>query len=64
MFAAGAPNQAPTAVALANATTSLDENTSTAADVKVADIVVTDDGLGTNNLGLTGAARPLRDRRH
>ena len=49
------PNAAPTAVAIANATASLAENTATAAHTKVADIVVTDDGQGTNVLALTGA---------
>jgi Ca2+-binding RTX toxin-like protein len=44
-------NQAPS-VSLANVVASLPENTAT--PVKVADIVVTDDG-GTNNLSLTGA---------
>lgn len=48
-------NQAPTAVALGNPLNSIQENTSTAAPVKVGDIVVTDDGLGTNTLSLTGA---------
>ena len=50
-----AANQAPTAVALNNTVAALEENLSTASPVKVADIVVTDDGLGTNQLGLTGA---------
>jgi len=49
------PNQAPTAVTLANTVNSIDENTSTTASIKVADIVVTDDGLGTNSLTLSGA---------
>ena len=48
------PNQAPIAVALNNALTSIVENTPTIAAIKVADIVVTDDGLGTNNLTVTG----------
>ena len=47
-------NEAPT-VALANATTVLAENTDTGSALKVADIVVTDDALGTNLLGLSGA---------
>ena len=47
-------NEPPT-VALAGAVTSLAENTSTASAVKVADIVITDDALGTNNLSLAGA---------
>ena len=48
-------NEAPTASALANATASLAENTSTANHIKVADITVTDDALGSNTLALTGA---------
>ena len=50
-----ATNTAPTAVALINPVTSIPENTSTAAPVKVADIVITDDGLGVNNLTVSGA---------
>jgi uncharacterized protein YjiK/2',3'-cyclic-nucleotide 2'-phosphodiesterase (5'-nucleotidase family) len=49
------PNQAPTAIALTNTTTAILENSNTTAAVKVADITVTDDGLGTNNLTLSGA---------
>ena len=49
------PNQAPTAVALANATTAILENTNTTARIRLADVVVTDDGLGTNQLALGGA---------
>ena len=48
-------NEAPAAVALVNAVASIDENTATASHIKVADIAVTDDALGTNTLGLTGA---------
>ncbi len=48
------PNQAPTAVAFGNLVTSIVDKTSTAARLKVADIALTDDGLGTNNLTLTG----------
>jgi uncharacterized protein YjiK len=48
------PNQAPTAVALANTTNSVLENSNTTSDVKISDILVTDDGLGTNNLSLSG----------
>jgi YVTN family beta-propeller protein len=47
-------NEAPTAVGLADAMASLSENTSTASHIKVADITVTDDALGTNALALTG----------
>jgi hypothetical protein len=49
-----AVNDPPT-VALQNTVTTLPENTSTVSRVKVADIVITDDALGTNNLSLTGA---------
>jgi Ca2+-binding RTX toxin-like protein len=48
-------NEAPTAVALTNATASILENTPTATHIKVADINVTDDALGSNVLALTGA---------
>jgi hypothetical protein len=51
-------DRAPT-VDLANAVTTLAENTSTASRVKVADIAVTDDGLGTNLLSLSGADAAL-----
>ena len=47
-------NVAPTAVVLENTVTTLPENTSTAGGIKVADIVVTDDALGTNGLSVTG----------
>lgn len=48
-------NTAPTAIGLSSEITQLAENTSTAARVKVANVLVTDDGLGTNTLALTGA---------
>ncbi|MDB5438473.1 MAG: hypothetical protein JWM33_900, partial [Caulobacteraceae bacterium] len=48
-------NHAPTALGLSSEITSLAENTSTASHVKVADLVVTDDGLGTNTFSLGGA---------
>ncbi|ETW10618.1 hemolysin-type calcium-binding region, partial [Roseivivax marinus] len=47
-------NEAPS-VALANMVTSLPENTDTTSRLKIADIVVTDDALGTEALALTGA---------
>jgi len=47
-------NEAPTGVALANTTTSVAENTSTATRIKVADIIVTDDALGSLTITLTG----------
>ena len=51
-------NEAPS-VSLANRLTSLPETTSTTSSVKVADIVVSDDGTGTNNLVLSGADASL-----
>lgn len=48
-------NTAPTAVTLTNPVTAIAENTSTASRFKVADVSVADDGLGTNNLTVTGA---------
>lgn len=48
-------NQAPTAVALTNTTNSVLENSNTTSAVKISDILVTDDGLGTNTLSLSGA---------
>ncbi|MCX5951905.1 MAG: DUF6531 domain-containing protein, partial [Cyanobacteria bacterium] len=48
-------NEAPTAVALTNVTTSLSENTNTASRIKVADIAISDDALGTNSIALSGA---------
>ncbi|WP_439543499.1 beta strand repeat-containing protein [Hyphomicrobium sp.] len=48
-------NEAPTAIAFTNATTTLAENVSTAAARTVATIVITDDALGTETLTLTGA---------
>jgi 2',3'-cyclic-nucleotide 2'-phosphodiesterase (5'-nucleotidase family)/uncharacterized protein YjiK len=49
------PNAAPTAVLVDNATNTLPENTSTASRVKLGNVFVTDDGLGTNTLSLSGA---------
>ncbi len=48
-------NDPPTQVSFINATTNLAENVAKLNRVKVADIVVTDDGLGTNQLSLSGA---------
>src|SRR5258705_5076186 len=45
-------NEAPTAVVLSNTVTATPEN---GGDVKVADIAITDDALGTNVLSLSGA---------
>lgn len=50
-----APNQAPTAVTLGNTLNTIAENTVTTLPLKVADIIVADDGIGTNQLTLTGA---------
>jgi hypothetical protein len=50
-----APNQPPTAVALSNVTTSLAENTSTSSRLKLADIAINDDGLGSNTISLLDA---------
>ena len=49
-----ATNLAPIAVTLNGAVSSIPDDTSTASPVKLAAIVVTDDGLGTNNLGVSG----------
>ncbi|MFI5311801.1 MAG: SdiA-regulated domain-containing protein [Gemmatimonadales bacterium] len=49
-----AANLAPTAVSLTGAVTSLPENTSTTNPVKLADIFVADDGLGDNDLSVSG----------
>ena len=48
-------NLAPTAIALDNQVTGIDENTPTPLRIKVADVSVSDDGLGTNTLSLSGA---------
>jgi uncharacterized protein YjiK/phosphodiesterase/alkaline phosphatase D-like protein len=48
------PDLALTAVTLNNAVTAIPDNISVAAPIKLADIIVTDDGLGANNLTLTG----------
>ncbi|MBD2197113.1 MULTISPECIES: Ig-like domain-containing protein [Calothrix] len=47
-------NQAPTAVNLNNQVNSINENSDTSSRVQVAEIAIADDGLGTNNLSLTG----------
>jgi hypothetical protein len=51
-------NEPPT-VSLANTVTSLAEDTDTSTRLKVADIVVTDDALGTNVLSLSGTDAAL-----
>ena len=45
----------PPAVVLQNTTTALPENTDTTARIKVADVVIVDDLLGSNSLTLSGA---------
>jgi predicted extracellular nuclease len=47
-------NEAPTAVSLNNQVTAIAENTSTTTRIKVADIAITDDALGTNTLSVSG----------
>jgi uncharacterized protein YjiK len=49
-----AANQAPTAVSLTGAVTSIPENTNTTGAVHLADIHVTDDGIGDNTLSVSG----------
>jgi len=48
-------SNSPPTVTLQNMVTTLAENTDTSSRLKVADILVTDDGLGTNVLSLAGA---------
>src|SRR5262249_13191285 len=52
--ASTAPDQAPTAVKLVRQVNSVPADTNTSAPVKVADVDVDDDGLGANNLTVTG----------
>ncbi len=47
-------NLAPTGIVFSNTVASLVNNTSTASRIKIADLAVTDDGMGTNNLSLAG----------
>ncbi|MCP4212525.1 MAG: hypothetical protein GY764_13760, partial [Halieaceae bacterium] len=51
-------NEAPM-VALSNTSTSLSENTDTSSAIKVADIAITDDAPGSNDLTLSGADAAL-----
>ncbi|MFN9692343.1 MAG: Calx-beta domain-containing protein [Synechococcaceae cyanobacterium] len=48
-------NKPPTAVALTNVTNSLAENTSTSSRIKLAEIAISDDALGSNSISLLGA---------
>jgi VCBS repeat-containing protein len=50
-----AVNDAPTGVSFASTTTAFNEGIDASTGVKVADIVIADADLGTNNLALTGA---------
>lgn len=49
-----AANQAPTAVSLINTVSSISEAADVTSAVRVADVSVTDDGMGTNVLSLSG----------
>lgn len=55
----GDETNAPPTVSLKNVTTTLPEDTSIVFPIKVADILVTDDALGTNELSLKGLDAPL-----
>ena len=48
-------NEAPTALSFANTVTAIDENVTVGTGIKVADVVVTDDALGSETLTLSGA---------
>jgi Ca2+-binding RTX toxin-like protein len=48
-------NEAPTAVAIANVASVFETNGAAAADIKVGDIAITDDGFGSNTVTLSGA---------
>ncbi len=48
-------NQSPSAIHLPNAIGSLPENTASLVRLKLGDIALTDDGVGTNTLSLSGA---------
>jgi hypothetical protein len=47
-------NEAPTALSFANTVTAIDENATIGTGVKIADVVVTDDALGSETLTLSG----------
>jgi hypothetical protein len=48
-------NEAPQSIGLADVTTTLPENTATSSRVRLADVVLADDGLGVNTIRLGGA---------
>lgn len=54
LFDDNEPENLPPNVSLDNIITELPENTDTMTRIKVADIVITDDGIGTNHLSLSG----------
>jgi hypothetical protein len=54
-FAVSDVNEAPTAVALTNTIASLAENSNTNSRIKLADIAISDDALGSNSISLQGA---------
>ncbi len=47
-------NQAPTAIMLSNVTSSIAENTPTVVRIKIADLTVIDDGIGSNTYSIVG----------
>ncbi|MEZ5996460.1 MAG: cadherin domain-containing protein [Hyphomonadaceae bacterium] len=47
-------NEVPTALNFTNVVSSIAENTSTTSHIKVADLTIVDDALGSENFGLTG----------
>lgn len=49
------PNQAPTAVSLASPVNAIPENASVTQRIKLAEVEIADDGLGNNQLSVTGA---------
>lgn len=49
-----APNLAPTAITVLNAVSQINENTSTSSRLRVADLQITDDGIGDNRITLVG----------
>ena len=54
-----APNAAPTGLSVNGAVTSVIENTSTGSPLRLGEVVVIDDGLGTNVLSLAGTDAAL-----
>lgn len=52
-------NAAPTGITLSNVVSTIEENTGTGTRIKVADVAIADDGLGTNVLSLSGADAPF-----